>query len=274
MDFFIENGRVISTKEANLGIFLLEDSFVFSQKVWFGHGGIPLLNENIESIRLQLQLLGAELPGLFCNYRELFRLCKRMLNKNKFYQSGHILFRFFISDKNVDFVVTCQNYSGFDFPMKGEGILVNFADYTKNSQSQLSVFPCYNQNLWKAAIARIRKSAFQNSIFLNEYGKVCDGIFSNLFFIKGNTLYTPSIKTGCFCDIIRKIILQEAATLQLEIVESSEIDAEQLMDADELFFAGEARGFEWILGIENKRFLHNVSIILHERVNQHLKRFV
>jgi hypothetical protein len=40
---------------------------------------------------------------------------------------------------------------------------------------------------------------------------------------------------------------------------------------NELFIAGEESGIQWILGVENKRFIHHYSEIIHEKLNDFLK---
>ena len=62
MDFLIINGDIITEKEANHIPFFLDQAFILSQKMWFGFGGIPLLNENIQSLLRQLKTLNIEIP--------------------------------------------------------------------------------------------------------------------------------------------------------------------------------------------------------------------
>lgn len=271
MAFLIANGKIISEEEASLTSFLFDNPFVFSQKVWFGHGGIPLLNENVACFSEQLQLFGAELPELLKNQRELFRLCKRMLNKNRHYRSGHILFQFFIYEDKVNCVISSENYEFFNFPFSEQGQLVDISSFRKESKSTLNRYAFHNQSLWEVAKAHIKTSIFQNSIFINENGNVCDGIHANIFMVKDGVLITPALETGCYMDVLRKIILEEACNLQVKNFESSKIVKSQLFDADELFLASETKGIEWILGIENKRFVHSVSAVLYEKVNYRLK---
>ncbi len=78
MDFLIINGKVVSKNEANLTGFLWDEPFILTQKIWFGFGGIPLFNENIQLIEQQLETFKLSSPKLLKNKRELFRLVKRI----------------------------------------------------------------------------------------------------------------------------------------------------------------------------------------------------
>ena len=84
MAYLLANNHIYKESEAKLTPFLLNAPDVYKHSVWFGFGGIPLLDENLKILETELKMLGQDLPDLFKNRRELFRLLKRMLNKNRF----------------------------------------------------------------------------------------------------------------------------------------------------------------------------------------------
>lgn len=274
MNFLIINGKVVSRAEANLTEFLWDESVIISQKVWFGHGGIPMFDENMESLKHQLETFNQPLPDLFKNKRELFRISKRMLNKNKFYRSGYVHLQLFISDNQINSLITSFAFSGFEFPFTKEGLLVNFSEYTKNSNSLLGQFKCHNQLLWNSAKAKLQHTLLQSSIIVNEKEMVSEGIGTNIFMIKKKVLITPSLETACYKDILRSIVLELAQTLQLKVIETSAISKNHLMEMDEVFLVSEEFGIQWVLGIENKRFVHQYSDEIHEHLNKFLENKV
>jgi branched-subunit amino acid aminotransferase/4-amino-4-deoxychorismate lyase len=274
MEFLIVNGHIETKEEANLSSFLWNDPILIAQKVWFGHGGIPLLQENVADMEKQLKSLGASLPPLFSNSRELFRLCKRLLNKNKFYRSGHLRFQFSIAQNEVNFLVSAENYTGFNFPINEQGVLVNLAASKKYTQQSFNELKCHNQLFWESIRNDLVETPFQNSIILNENKFVCEAIASNLFMLKDGILITPSVESGCYEDVIRKIVLKLASKMHIETLESAGINADFLFDVDEAFLISEASGMNWVLGVEQKRFVRSVSIELHEKINHYLKEKV
>ncbi|MEN8118375.1 MAG: aminotransferase class IV [Bacteroidota bacterium] len=272
MDFLIVNGEIVSKTEANLTGFLWDEPFTISQKVWFGYGGIPLFNENIDFISRQLQELKLLLPDNFRNTRELFRITKRMLNKNKFYRSGIVHFQLFISRDKINTLVTSIAFPEFEFPFSMHGLLVNFSGLKKNAELPLNRFQFYNMPNWVTAEAQNRDTQFHSSILVNEKNKVCGGLFSNIFMVKENVLYTPSFDTGCYEDTLRSVVIEQAHSMNLKVAETSGIGKEVLLSMDEIFFASEELGIQWILGVENKRFVHNYSAKIHEKINEYLKK--
>lgn len=270
MNFAIVNGVVVNKKDAIDGNFLWNRPVVISQDIWFGHGGIPLFNENLDSMKDQLASIGKTAPSLFDNRREMFRLCKRMLNKNKFYRSGHLHFQLFCSDSETSWLVEATNEDGFEFPFAVNGLLAEVSLLTKLSSNELNKYRCHNHLLWTAAQTKTER-ATNRPVFLNEKGMLCEISGANIFLMKKGVLVSPSLETGCYEDILRQVVLEKAAESNIPVIESAEIDAKMLLAADEIFLASEARGIEWILGIDNKRFVRNYSLLLHEKVNNYLK---
>ena len=76
--------------------------------------------------------------------------------------------------------------------------------------------------------------ASQEGIFLTQEGYVAEGITSNIFWVKDNVLYTPSLQTGILAGITRANVLRLAAANGYE-VQAGLFTVEQLLIADECF---------------------------------------
>jgi branched-chain amino acid aminotransferase len=272
--FVIVNGKVVEKEEINLSHLFWEDRLEISQKCWFGFGGIPLLEENLKLLLQQMKAVKIPVPTFFQNKRELFRVTKRMLNKNKFYRSGFIHLQVFEHNNQVTSLVTSHAFETFDFPLSENGLIVNYSEFKKETQSPLNQFRFFNIPLWNTARADIIDTFFQNSIFLNKNGTICDCINANIFFIIKNEIITPAPTTGCFIDNLRSIILEISSDLNLKVVESENIYKEDVLQMNEIFIAGEEYGIQWLLGVENKRYVHRYSAIIHEKLNDYLKKKV
>lgn len=274
MQFVIINGKVVSKNEANLTEFVWNEPFILAQKVWFGFGGIPHFEENLVSIKEQLETLNLPLPALFKNQRELYRLSKRILNKNMFYRSGYLNYQFFIADNKVNYIITSKAFKILNFPFLDQGMLVAFSTVKKNSTLKFGRLKYHNTQLWNTAKAEMQQLNLHGSIFVNEKENICEGIASNIFLVKNDVLVTPSLETGCFHDLLRPIILELATNLNLKTIEVPEIAKEHINEMDEVFFASEEYGIQWVLGIDKKRFVHEVSEKIYEELNNYLKEKV
>jgi len=274
MDFIIVNGEIVKKSETGFIPFFWDEPFVITQKIWFGFGGIPLFYENIENIVLILKTLNNSIPHLFTDERELFRITKRMLNKNMFYRSGIITFKIYIGKTGINTIISSFAFPEFDFPITKQGLIINFSEFEKYSGNPLNQFAFANETQWKFADSRNLGTTFNNSVFLNEKGVACDCISANIFFIKGKVLYTPSIETGCYTDSLRSLILEMAPEVNLKVLESDEMGRENVTQMNEIFLASEEHGIQWVLGVGNKRFVHHYSAKIHELLNDYLKQKV
>jgi len=274
MEYVIVNGEIQKKEEADLSPFLWNLPHLLHQKIWYGFGGIPLFSENLTNIKQHLLVFGAKIPELFYNERELFRITKRLLNKNKYFRSGYINLQLFIQEQKTNFIITASAFSEFDFPFPEQGLLLQFSEQRKYSGNLLSQIFSSHQSIWKAETTILENNPLWNSIFLNDQDAVCDVISANIFMLKNKTLFTPSLKTGCSNNILRNIILKISERLHFEIQESENILKEDCFQMNEVFIASEQTGFQWILGIENKRFVRQNSLVIHQKLNEFLRNKV
>jgi branched-subunit amino acid aminotransferase/4-amino-4-deoxychorismate lyase len=271
MQFLISNGEIIDKDELKPHFLFTDNRFHFSQKIWYGYGNIPFFSENIEQITEQIKMLGLPSPGEFENRRELLRLTKRMLNRNKFFRSGYIHFQLFWNRNKPDTLITANAFREFDFPFSENGVLAIFSRQKKDSQNSFCRFPFYNKALWQAGFAEDHHYPFQQLIFLNEKNFVCESAHTNIFMVKEDELLTPSLSTGCYEDVLRTSVLEIARQTGMIVTESETIDIQHLYEMDEIFLASEELGFQWILGIENRRFLHQFAPLIHKELCNSIK---
>lgn len=78
-------------------------------------------------------------------------------------------------------------------------------------------------------------------VFVNEEGYVTECAIRNIFFIKENTLLTPSVKLGVLPGVIRDTIMELALDIGMT-VEEAFIQAERLHEMDEAFISSTGVG--------------------------------
>ncbi|WML57039.1 aminodeoxychorismate lyase [Neobacillus sp. PS2-9] len=90
-------------------------------------------------------------------------------------------------------------------------------------------------------------------IFLNEQGYLAEGIVSNLFWIKGNVLYSPSLHTGILNGITRQFVIQLGWENNLQIQEGL-YSFEEALEADEMFVTNSIQEIVPITSFEGRNF--------------------
>ena len=138
MNFLIFNGKILKFDDVTFCEFYLENSLQLTQKIWFGFGGIPLFFQNIELLINQAEILHIPLPSQVKKTDEMFRLSKRMLNKNKYYRSGFIIFKIISDGTSSHIIATSEPAAGQGLPFTDQGLLVSVSDYKKFADNNLN----------------------------------------------------------------------------------------------------------------------------------------
>ena len=90
------------------------------------------------------------------------------------------------------------------------------------------------------ASGEARLNGYDEAIFLNESGHVCEGATCNIFVVRNGKLITPCPSENILEGITRESIIDLARReLHLEVIERP-VDRSELYVADELFFTGTA----------------------------------
>ena len=84
-------------------------------------------------------------------------------------------------------------------------------------------------------------SSIAEGVVLDHEENVIEGTMSNVFYIKGKTLYTPELSACGVDGIIRRKVITLATELHLEIC-INKISLKSLMDADEIFMCNSVIG--------------------------------
>jgi branched-chain amino acid aminotransferase len=168
-------------------------------------------------------------------------------------------------------LINAVTFDDFVFPISKKGLQINHSELIKFSKNPFSKYGFFNVPLWNIAEVPLANTPFANTIIINENNYVTECIGSNIFAIKGRELFTPAVETGCYIDTLRSFILEAATGCSLKINENSTLTKEGLLQMNEIFIASEEKGIDWIMGIQNKRFVHQVSDEIQLKINEILK---
>lgn len=92
----------------------------------------------------------------------------------------------------------------------------------------------YLEPLLSLQEAKLR--GFHEGVRLNERGEVASGCMTNVFWLSGGRLFTPSLKTGCLAGTTREFILEN---LECQEVETG---ADALHEAEQIFLSSAGIG--------------------------------
>jgi branched-chain amino acid aminotransferase len=86
-------------------------------------------------------------------------------------------------------------------------------------------------------------AGFDEALFLNTAGHLCEGAFSNVFLAAAGRVLTPRLESGCLPGITRRIVLDLCAADGLAAAETDIVPG-ALETADEVFLTSSLRGVQ------------------------------
>jgi len=121
-------------------------------------------------------------------------------------------------------------------------ITVNF---TRNDTGALK--GCKTTSYGENVVALLEAKAAQatEAIFANTKGELCEGTGCNIFVLKENVLYTPSLESGCLGGISRHLVLDICAKLGIEVKQEN-LPLSELTEVDEAFLTSTLREVQGI----------------------------
>lgn len=122
-----------------------------------------------------------------------------------------------------------------------ESVSACISPWTRNEHSPLVGLKCasYAENL--IALDYARGLGFDETIFLNSSGHLCEAAAANLFLVENGTIRTPSLDSGCLPGITRQRVIEVAAEIGIPC-EVTSLTLAQLHRADEIFLTSSTRG--------------------------------
>jgi branched-chain amino acid aminotransferase len=122
-----------------------------------------------------------------------------------------------------------------------KGIDVGVSSWTRLAPNTLPAMAKASANYANSALIKMQAAldGYGEAIALDESGLVSEGSGQNLFLVRDNIIYTPSISSSILQGITRDSVLVLARDLGYEVREAS-MPREFLYMADEAFFCGTA----------------------------------
>ncbi|MFC4262271.1 aminodeoxychorismate lyase [Ferruginibacter yonginensis] len=108
-----------------------------------------------------------------------------------------------------------------------------------------------------------KKNHCNDALIVNCNEAVCDSTIANIFIIKNNCIYTPSLKQGCVAGVMRKWLISTLKALSYKIEETC-VTIEDVLNADEVFLCNSIYNIRWVASVNEKNYSSNTiqSIVL------------
>jgi branched-chain amino acid aminotransferase len=128
---------------------------------------------------------------------------------------------------------------------------VNISPFTRNERSAIAGLKCssYAENL--VALDHARRLGFQETLFFNNSGQLCEAATANVFLVHKANLLTPNLQSGCLPGITRALVMGMAAHSGIPCHEC-EISPDDLDAADSVFLTSSIHGVTPVMRVGNR----------------------
>lgn len=153
-----------------------------------------------------------------------------------------------VSSKNILYLKRENPYLSQN---REKGLRLCFSKVLRNSTSAMVYHKTtqYYENLLEKK--KVKECGYDEVLFWNERGELTEGAVSNIFFIKGEKLYTPAVSCGLLAGIMR------AKVMERYTVEEKIIRKEDLETFDACFMTNSLMGMFWVKEIEGVFYDNN-----------------
>lgn len=216
----------ITSLAFQFGASLLETVRVYSSVIPFLEEHLDRAEKSAEKLEWKIKL----------EREEVMHALDRII-KEEGMEEGVIKIFFLIDDESLEinqFAIFFSREIPYTKDVYEKGIRAKILEWRKSSRSRLSGIKTMNYLEHLLARLEARRMGFDEAILLNEHGHICEGAFSNIFFIKGKVIYTPALKQGILPGITRSKIIEIASKKGFHIYDGK-IRVSRIKDIHEVF---------------------------------------
>ncbi|MEW6599682.1 MAG: aminotransferase class IV [Nitrospirota bacterium] len=239
------NNKLVPRSRAKVSVF--DHGFLYGDGIYEtlrSYGGVVFMfDDHIERLFQSASLIGLHIPR---SPDEIKKAVYRTMEANRLSEA---VIRITISrgpgPVGLDpalcpaptFVIFASQFRKYPGEFYRKGIKVCIADIRRNYSRALDP-RIKSLNFLNNVLAKIdaKKKGAYEALMLNYRGYLAEGTISNVFFIKDDVLYTPSLNVGILDGITRRTILNAAAELGIKTREGK-FKPQEISAAQEVFIS-------------------------------------
>ncbi|MGV3685142.1 MAG: aminotransferase class IV [Daejeonella sp.] len=170
------------------------------------------------------------------------------------------------ASNKMGYVLEASKLSEDYYAFNEKGLIIDVFDEITKPVNILSNLKTCNSLLYVLAGIFKSQNSLDEVMVLNNSGFLCESMSSNVFVVYDKKLYTPALAEGCIAGVMRQAVIRLARENDVELIEA-QISPDILNEADEVFLTNAARGIQWVMGYNNKRYFNEVSRFLTQKLN-------
>ncbi|HEX6171461.1 MAG TPA: aminotransferase class IV [Chitinophagaceae bacterium] len=282
MEFVIINGNIVEKNKA--GLFLDDHSYRYGDGLFetmkIVKGDILLEHYHLERLFSGLETLRFKLPAFFTK-QKIGEQVKEVCKENNFEELARV--RLSVSrgrgglydcDDKISYLIESSPIEQNQDSFKGNGLIIDIFPDARKSIDKFSNLKSANYLPYVMAAIWAKENKLDDALLLNQHERICDATIANIFWVKDEKIFTPSLSEGCVAGVMRKKILELPTLDSGFLTQESVLTEDVLLQADEIFLTNAVTGIRWVKECRGKTYKNIVSSKLLNFTKQSAAWFV
>jgi branched-chain amino acid aminotransferase len=137
--------------------------------------------------------------------------------------------------------------------LNSNGLVLGIYPAIKKSYDILSSLKHNNYLPYVMAALFAKENKWNDAILLNTGGRLCDTSIANIFLVKNEVVYTPSLPEACVAGIMRSHLVRELPAMGYNLIEK-QLSIQELVGADEVFLTNAIYNIRWVQCMEDTTY--------------------
>jgi branched-chain amino acid aminotransferase len=230
-------------------------------------GRFLFLDQHLQRLANGAKFLKIELPEFF-NIEIITEQCKNLITEDSDYRFRISVFRrdggmYAPLSNEADFTIEAVKLDDWGFVFNEKGLVVDFYEELKKPCNTLSNIKSINSLYSVMASVYKNEKGLDDCIILNDRNFLAETTISNIWMVKENVIYTPSIADGGVGGTMKQIIMETTSGFK---VQEKSISVDELLNADEVFTSNAVQGIRWVGKCRERDYDYKVSKALFEKL--------
>ncbi|HIE07213.1 MAG TPA: hypothetical protein EYP64_04140 [Desulfarculaceae bacterium] len=268
------DGAVIPENEAAISPF--SPGFLFGEGLFetlrADTGLIFMLPEHLERMRAGLKMLNLQIPT---DFDQIAAVSTELLTKNRLLHKTATI-KLICCARNLEhktsslkvsttLIIRVTELNLDEIGERQRGMRALILLWRRNRSNPLLAIKSLNYLENRYGLKEAVRTGFDEGIFLNQEGELCEGTFSNLFLIRQRTLLTPPLNAGILAGTTRDFILRKARQAGIECQEMPLL-ADDLKNCDGAFLTSSLMRLAPLTEVDQKTFNLEKSATLRRQL--------
>lgn len=153
---------------------------------------------------------------------------------------------------SVSILIRARRYNPYAGAVYQRGFRACVSEWRIDAGSALCGLKTTSYLPYRWALRRAQRSGFDEALLLTRDGYISEGSRSNIFFRRGENVYTPSLACGCRAGVTRSIVCRRIGAQRMKLEEGAYYP-DDVCRADEAFLTNSLMGIMPLVRLVRRR---------------------